>query len=171
MSDARALQFDRLPVTERLVLVTLRARVDGGRGNAVETLYRIACGLAWLESAMASFDAMAATLMAGARRPIGIAALADARVACDERCLLALLAAHQQAQRAQAEARVRWLVRGAFRAPLEEASGAFARALDRSGRRLSPDWLQSAYRPPRTPVEFAEAPASHRSEAARDWGV
>ena len=163
MSDMRRLQFDRLPPTERLVLVTLRARVDGCRGSAVETLYRIACGLAWVERAMASFDAMTETLTAGARRPIGIAALADAGVACDERCLLALLAAHQQERPAQVEARARWLVRGAFRAPLERASGAFAAALERSGRRLSIGWLEPPRRLPRTPPPMHLPPAQQSS--------
>jgi len=157
VSVSRHLEFDCLPATERLVLITLRARIDGCRGASVETLYRIACGLAWVERAMASFDCMAQTLVTGARRPLGVARLADAVVACDEQCLIALLAAHQLGQHAHAEARARWLVRSHFLAPLQASADAFARALQRSGRRLSPGWLESTHRPQRAPVQVVHA--------------
>jgi hypothetical protein len=158
MSASRHLDFDRLPATERLVLITLRARIDGCRGSSVETLYRIACGLAWVERAMASFDSLAETLVTGARRPLRIGRLADARVTCDEQCLLGLLAAHQLEQTGYAEARMRWLVRSAFLAPLAAHAGAFARALARSGRMLSPAWLEPPSRALRAPAPAAQSP-------------
>ncbi|MDX1431863.1 MAG: hypothetical protein R3286_05380 [Gammaproteobacteria bacterium] len=156
MNASRQPEFDRLPATERLVLITLRAHVDGCRGSSVETLYRIACGLAWVERAMASFDALARTLVAGARRRPAIGRLADARVTCDEQCLLAVLAAYQLDQPAHAEARARWLVRGDFLARLAVHAGAFARALHRSGRTLSPDWLEAPGRALRAPAPIRQ---------------
>ena len=156
MDISRHLDFDRLPATERLVLITLRARVDGCRGSSVDTLYRMACGLAWVERAMASFDALVQTLAGGARRPLAISALADGCVSCDEQCLLALLAAHQLGLPGDAEARARWLVRHESVAALEEHAGAFARVLVRCGRQLSPDWLQPPTRALRAPAPIPQ---------------
>lgn len=143
MHCLKDLKFEQLPSTERLVLITLRTRFDGRRGAAsLETMYRIACGLARVERAVASFESMVCALLAGSRRPFRVKDLADASVSPDEHCLVALLAVHQCNERVQAEARARWLVRPKFLDPLQSSTNAFAHTLARSGCKLSRCWIE-----------------------------
>jgi hypothetical protein len=142
MRNPQLLEFDQLPTSERLVLITLRVRLDDHQGVAcIETMYRIACGLAWMERAVAAFEAMVSTLHAGGRRAFHTQDLTAARVTADEHCLLALLAAHQLGHRAHTDVRAAWLVRPAFRQVLQHAAGSFAHTLARSECVLSGSWV------------------------------
>jgi hypothetical protein len=137
-------QFAQLPGSERLVVITLRAHLDDRHSAAcVETLYRIACGLSWMERAVASFEAMVGALQAGSRRPFLAPDLSADRVSPDERCLLRLLAAHQLGARAHMEAGVAWLVRPEFHQTMQRCAAVFAHTLARSGCALSTSWIHA----------------------------
>lgn len=137
-------QFQQLPGSERLVLITLRARLDHNHSAAcVETLYRIACGLSWMERAMACFEAMVDALITGGRRPFLAPDPGADRVSPDERCLLALLAAHQLGARAHMEAGVIWLARPEFHRTTQRRVADFAHTLARSGCALSTSWIHA----------------------------
>ncbi len=109
----------------------------------VETLYRIACGLTWMERAVASFEAVVGALTTGGRRPFLAPDPGADRVSPDERCLLALLAAHQLGARAHAEAGVIWLARPDFHRYTQRCAADFAHTLARSGCALSTRWIHA----------------------------
>ena len=164
MHCSHDLEFARLPATERLVLVTLRARLGNFPGAAaLESLYRIACGLAWVERTVAAFEAMTCTLAAGTRRPFRVRHPASEDVSVDEQCLLALLAAHQLGARVQAEARTIWLVGPEFHADMQRCAGTFADALARSGCRLSGTWMLGVKPFADRPARGSDAPGPVRS--------
>lgn len=157
MGPSEVATFEQLPATERLVLITLRARHENCRGTAsLETLYRIACGLAWVEPAVASFESMACALIAGRRRTLAIEELAATRVSPDEQCVMALLASCQLGEQAQTRARACWLVRSQFVESLKLHAETFAHTLAGSGCELSSRWLHQV-RSRRHGVEVAGA--------------
>ena len=144
MQSLLSAHFDQLPDSERLVLVTLRARLaDRHSAACVQTLYRIACGLAWMERVVAAFEAMVGALQVGGRRPFLAPDLSADRVSPDERCLLALLAAHQLGARAHQEAGVLWLARPQFHPSTQRCAAVFAHTLARAGCALSPCWIHA----------------------------
>lgn len=159
MYDPSRARFDRLPATERLVLIGLRARLDGNPGpGAVETLFRMACGLVGVERALARFDAMVRVIVLSGRRRFIAGGLGADRLSPDEHCVLALLAAHQHGDPLLVREWGLWLVKREALGTLTRSAEDFARTLSRSGRTLSRAWIAPADSAP-APLAGVPVPA------------
>lgn len=144
--------FDDLPATERLVIVALRTRLASNHSaGQLRTVWRIACGLVGVESAVHGFESMVAVLIGGARRTLAIRPVTESSVSHDELVLVAMLAALQHGVPAHAETLALWLVRGAESRALARAAAGLAGALAVAGRPLALRWLIASRPRPPTP--------------------
>lgn len=107
----------------------------------LRTLWRIACGLVAMESAIRGFEGMVAALAGSARRALDIEPVAESRVSRDELAVVSLLAALQHGASSHAERLAVWLVRATGRRELSAQADRLAGALAVAGRPLALCWL------------------------------
>lgn len=130
-----------LAFAEILVVWALRRyagsrRPAATRGAVIAPEFARAFGLARLEAALAAFTDLAESLIAGARLPQPPAAIEDDRVNATEEAVLAVLAACQQGETAQARALSEWCLLPAGRRRFLDGAGGLAQSLREAGQIL-----------------------------------